>query len=662
MSFFKFDGATPARAVWNRNSAMYVRFTKFWPTTTVKDSNNKDIEVYERTRNFYTGSFDQSRVTHDFVASLGLDWDRFISQDIDNEIETIYFELKPGEYSWDGKAIPPYPDEASGPLPEIPTREEITQEIIDSFRVKKGVTTEPVDFIEVTIEYGGGLKRGISEQTVGYDVSSNGLVVPKPLNVREIQTVLHSNPWYYFANSRHLTYKKNNIQIPYIDPSYGGFIGKITPESVNVADVATDINPLGVIAVLDLGTTFVPVVNKDTNSIYYDEEILGSDTNAGVIKRLKYKIKYKYTEPSLKANNHIVEDLFTYYNEYIRIRNKYSLDWTHDERITVLRDTRIKNQLLGLLKPVTDISGIVEDNLTISTGGMFQKNRLTYFKVDSLKKMKRQEFVKWLAKSIDTGYTVKEAEWWEKVLTVVIIIAAVIGAIYTGGATLVGIAAGAATASVILTIGSIVLSKVGGLSAASNVRMLGSFATVLGYVAAALGIAAFFQNMAQKAATEAAKETLKSTVKDFTTEAGKQALADQVAVELAKQSVFDVVKFTVKEAINNVTSVFTEASNRSIAQTANAVMDNVKMLMKAYDFYEDYHKKQLASEIDKTKDEIAEIEDEYMNRPYVQPAAVAEQTNERLTTPDMLQDLAISIENNIGRDESFSKWEASVNA
>ena len=133
-------------------------------------------------------------------------------------------------------------------------------------------------------------------------------------------------------------------------------------------------------------------------------------------------------------------------------------------------------------------------------------------------KLKKRIFADMFKDMIDTDYEVKEAEWWEKVLAIVIVVVAIVVTVASMG-SLAGLtvpaAAGAlafafAMGALTLTIGAAILGYLGGPSAQQLVKVIGKFANTLGIVATVLGIYAgissFVRKMSKEGIMEAAKK------------------------------------------------------------------------------------------------------------------------------------------------------------
>jgi len=613
MAMFRFDGATPARMLWNRNSSVYERFDRVWPKAIIDGT-----LVYAPQLVFYiSGYYVDTPRMRKFIKSLGMSWDQFVSQEVDSEIELMWFKLNRGVYQWSGETALGFENlSPTGGLVE-PTKAEIAQTLNDAFKNTKKFT--------VTIDYGGGVKRYLTEHDDGYIINEAGEIVPNPLNTKQIYDKLMSNPWYFLANSRHKDYTFDSRSV--VDG-----IGSYVPINTAVADVASSVSQYGAFAVLG-----------DTNSFeqigeYRTKDLAVSNTNAGTTRRIQYEVDYKFH--GVTETSKIVNEIIDWYTERRRVLAKGITLQTPDEKTSIAFDTIIKRNMRSMMN-----IDPIEDSLWLDN---------QYLKHEAVRSMKKRDFAMFLGKSLGTDYSVEDASWWEGVLAIVLTILILVIAFYlaapTGGASfsLVELAAFAGYAAIGFAIGGVVLAKAGGLSAQSNVRLMGSFSTILGYIGSALGIMAMVQNLAKEAAKRAVEE------------AGKKVTEGAVNEALKQVTIGDIVNEAVSKAVDSITSIFTHSATQSVMSTANGILDMLKGLMKGYEFYADQQEKKTSAELDALKAEEERYNEEVLNKPYMFPAPTMELTNKRLMNIDMLTDLDIEIQSKIGADKNFRAWEASV--
>ena len=266
MSFIYYNGSIIPRMELNKATATYHRFDKFWGKEIKQNGIGEDVEVYKSRRNVYVNHFIQDTVVKRFIKALGIKWYDFTSQKVDGEIETIYFYLRPASYT-------------------APTNEMITEALDRQFLVD--------DIIEVTISYGGALRKYIKEHSLPWYTDSSGVIETAPLNTEEIRTVLASNPWYYYANSRHIEYTNNTQNSSSYDGSGNHIrLSGITsnPSSTPVCDISSTLGSLGVLALIDNGDVFEPILNSNGSPQIINEIISTDSTSEGEV------IKYTYTD------------------------------------------------------------------------------------------------------------------------------------------------------------------------------------------------------------------------------------------------------------------------------------------------------------------------------------------------------------------------------
>lgn len=666
--------------VLNRNTALFKKFdrsstangypyTGFWETETING-----IEVYKQRMNFYANAFRTDKITKNFVTALGIEWSEFIGQKVDSEIETMFFYLKPG-FKYSGERAFDSPINAT-----LDYNDPTSTMIADKFQKQFVVD----DIVEVTIKYGGDLKKYITEHDLGW-VATGTEIQTTPLNTEEIRTVLASNPWYYYANSRHVEYTNNIIAFSLYDGSDSGLTlidTSPTPTSAPVCNISTTIGSLGVCALLDAGSMFEPVMDEEAEEptlLITDEQITTSSTTAGEVLEYTYTLSFRYKGCTTSSN--LITNMLNWYNYYYEDLNEIPYDLTqtdqyNDALITSQIDTKIKRELIELRwDPTVDYVNptVVENSLYLKVPDYItwdeESTYTEYLKVDAVKKMKKKEFVKLLSTKIATDYTVEKKKWWEKALAFVIIIVAVVVAVFNppagvaiaavGGAGSVGafaltIAVFAGTMALVISIGAFLLAKVGGLSAQSLVKMLGNFAAVLGVVSLIAGIyASITAYMSNLAAQQLVKEGTIAEIGNVT--------AAQAATKLSSMSIMEVVNAALSQAKTAITEAFkTAVVDMSITSIGNYAITSAKYLLKAYDFYMDQEKKDLEKELQAEKNELEQLNDELAAAETFEPGTFMLH-HERLSSHDSLQEMAIEMDSRIGRDQSYSNWDAFVN-
>jgi len=309
---------------------------------------------------------------------------------------------------------------------------------------------------------------------------------------------------------------------------------------------------------------------------------------------------------------------------------KYLYD--RDRRENNIMNT-LQKQLMNRLH--TESVGSAIQATSSKWGEYFSGDQLIKEKVDL---MKRYEFVNLLSDCLDTDFKEEEASTFEKIFAVVIIIVAVVVTLYTAGAfsvagmSLAGLAMGLGYASLVLTIGGMMLSQMG-LSATSLVKMIGRVAQVVGIAASITGLMASAQMAYQKAAKEAmAKGAIKTT-------------AEYTVSAFAK----DMVSSVVDSALDKITSVFDVLTDPSSLLDGGVIggldkisgfMDSLQIGMKAYNTFMG------ASADSNTPPEPTAEQLSKTNFQY--PEQMFELSEQMIYEPDALQKMSIMKDNQFG--------------
>ena len=582
MSFLQRDLATIPRAKLATAQALYVHFNKFWKTKTVGDG----VEVYEPSALiYYGGGFRQDTVTKKFVKALGMSWEEFTGQSVDDEIETMSFVFKPG-FHWDGYKA--YSNHGDAKTPTYGFNRPTKQQIVDSINREYAVGEE----LKATIAYGGELKRYVSEHELEW-VATGSRIEAGGFNSNTVRSILHSNPWYFFANSRHMPYSKdsNPFQIYTGNNDTLETYYSQSDRKLPVTEVYAEGSTHGVLAVLGDNNVF-EVLLKDGEPLILDPQTTTRHNSDG--ETLRYQYSLSYTFKGCDIYSQLVKDIDEWFDNYyddirtIPIINR-PVDKYKEELTTSTIDTKIKHVMKSMMvNPLTASSSSdpVEDSVYYyAPDGNGAHSGLV--KVSALASMKKREMQRFLSTMIDVDYTVEKASWFEKALSLVIIVVSVVIAVYAAGAAtgiLAQVAAGASSFAVSITIGSMVLSAVGGLSAQGQVQMLGDIATMAGYVALVTGIMAAYQAFT----TSVAKSTLGT--------AAETMGSDAIAQAASKVTVGDMFNFAVDSVKENISSVFTDSASLSFKEVVSYVGDGVKMLQKVNDYMMDKDMEELKAE------------------------------------------------------------------
>lgn len=643
MSFLYRDGLIVPRMHFNRNTAAYETFKKYWSTTTKIGVDGKPIEVYVPYMHFYVNGFISDTVTKKFVKAIGMSWEELTSQDVDSEIETMSFILRDG-FEWDGS-------HANSDITSTPVG---SKDPPDTFIIADMLNSSiPLgEEFTATVSYGGSLKRYINEHELSW-IATGTSIESGPLDTDTIREVLHSNPWYYLANSRHIQYDKNSNPF-YV---YSGNVNTNTstssyvPRNSALCDVATSSSsPYGIFALLGDDLSFT--VSRDTagNAIASEEKVTTNST-VGNNEIVRYVYSYTYVFNGVTPSSPIVKEIYDWIQNYYPDGKGNGIelnprDKINETKVTATIDTKFKNAILGMYSnTLLNGSSTVEDSLYLYDYD-WMGEQTTYLKVDSCAVMKRSDFVKMLSKSIDTDYTVEDKDWWEDLVMFVLIIIVIVVSYFTAGlatgASVSAIAAFASYAAIGFTLSGMLLTQTGGLSSAGNVKILGSFATVFGYIAMITGIYSLIQNATKKLAA--------------------QALADAVknSAPVVNASVTDIAIQIAKDVFQGITSVFTEGMSASANQVVNATSEVLQIATVPLKYYEDQEKK----ELDSLQDEYDELQDAYnesiLNRSVFYGSTAYTMVEKKLMTPDMITDIDETIKTNVMGTPSYIAWSTSV--
>ncbi len=653
MSFIYRNQLLPVTALWNSFSSVYKRFDSVW--------GKQDI-TYARKLYYYRGKqFINDPKLKRFLKGLGIRWDEFSEQEIDSEIEEIWFYIDP-TYVWDGSYAG---DSRVGVSTKettqlvTPTRTEIVEMFNEAF-------TEG-DELVVKVDYGGANKRYISEHELPWTINDVGVVysspaeseehaseiVTTPLNTIEIRNTLNSNPWYYFANARQKPYAKNsdqfqlyndyNPEMPYGD--------SLNPSSriLGTTQVSTEQDPLGIFALMGNDNIFERVDNV------FNEGYLSSDGKLDG-QALKYTYSQKYKYHTMVEDNPLVDDILLWFEKksVLKIAHRPVFRPVGEYREDIsyhTRDTAYKKVLLSMERYLDPVTGKATKEVSNS---LFYNGML---RIEESRLMRRRHFTEMIGTSLDTDYKVEKASTWEKVLAVIIIIGAIVVGIMTGGTAFAAgsliwssVATGAGYASLILAVGMYGLSMVGGLSAQGLVKMIGAFAEIVGIIAIISGVMAAVEN----AGKMLAEQTLK--------EAGKEITKDAVKNEMLKQTLTEQVSALIDQTFDAITSKLTEFVTMDLGDKASFISDGLSTISDGLEMYQDNEQKNLEKELAIMEAEADKNEMEILSNQLKNPAAIYELMEEELHSPDMLSKLDREIQSGIGQNKSFSIWNSNCNS
>ena len=135
----------------------------------------------------------------------------------------------------------------------------------------------------------------------------------------------------------------------------------------------------------------------------------------------------------------------------------------------------------------------------------FIGGKLSVARVENSKPL---EFIEMFKNSFDTGYKVKDTEWWEYALAITIVIVAIVVTVLSAGAaapaagvTVGAVTTGLAAGAAVLSVGALLLNELGGRSAGLLVKQIMWASEAVGYAAAITGLGTSIQAVIQKGVT-----------------------------------------------------------------------------------------------------------------------------------------------------------------
>ena len=631
MAFIYRDSILPSRMKWNSMSSIYQRFNKVW---------ENDGTTYDEKLVFYQGdSYQESVKLKRFLKSMGVVWKEFIESPVESEIEQVWFYVDP-TFEWDGSyagdsRIKGMSTKSTTQL-VVPTRKEIAGMFNSNLEVGKE--------IRVNVEYGGPTKRYVDSHRLEWRINEAGVIESEAINTAKIRATIESNPWYYLANARLSGYRLDNPQFQLYD---GGLID--TPHHPNKPSnrlqgscaVSTSYEgytkqPGGPDADYQLGI-FAAMGSNSFERIddSLDEELSTDNTLRIDGESLKYTYSYRYIFKGISEDDELIDQILEYY----RLQKPFSLK--HRLAITPLgqyregllsntKDTIYKRVLKDMLVYLDPETGETTPGVSNS---LFYNGRLRVYEASM---MRRSDFVTMIATSLETDFEVEEAEWWEKVLAVIIVILAVVAFIYTLGSSGVVTAAlisqAAGYSALVLTIGVYALSMFGGLSAGGLVEIIGQFAQIVGIIALVAGVYAAIEAAGKVAVEQALKK------------AGKEVTADAVKQEMVSRSLLDNVSSYLEQSISSATGKVTEFMTMGVDDLVSTITDSLEFINKGLSYYQDMENKELQADTEELQAEQEKYETEMFNNQLKSPAEVWEMTEDRITSYDALTELNLKLE------------------
>ena len=641
MAFIYRNALLPAVSMWNSFSSIYQRFTKAW---------NHNGTVYDKKLYYYRSKeFIDTKQLKRFLKSLGIVWEEFLEQEIDGEIDDIWFFIEP-KYEWDGSHAGDTRIGSTSSTTQLvgPNASEIVSKFNEAFEIGQEIT--------VTVDYGGANKRYVSGHETSWSINEAGVIVAEPLDTVAIRATLDSNPWYYFANSTHLDYTKDSNQFQTVNTTYQdmdyGDVYNPSSRMLGTTQVSSTVHALGIFALMGS-----PAFIKEGE--VFDEKQITSDGQLGG-QAAKYTYSQKYIYKGLVEDTKLVSDIGAWFEgrKKLTIAHRPVFRAVGEYRADVnyhTKDTSYKKALEGMELYLDPDTGEATTNVSNS---LFSNGQL---RVEPARLMRRRHFVEMIATSLETDYEVEEASTFEKILAVVIIIAAIVIGIMSAG-TMFGpagiawsaVATAAGTASVILAVGMYVLSMVGGLSAQGLVKMIGAFAQIVGIIAMAAGIMTAIQN--------AGKILAQTTAKEAGLTLGTDAATEFIKNEMLQQTLLDQVSALVDQTIDAVVDKVTQFVSADLGKQVSTIVDGLDFVNQGMEFYQDKEREELEKELELAEEEAEAAELENLSNCLKHPGVIYQLMNDEIHSPDMLSKLDRKIQGTVGKDKSFSMWNSNVNS
>lgn len=622
----------------NQASRTYERFRAVWGTMNING-----VEVHAPGLPFYfNDTFVIGTAMKRFLLALGISEEEFTAQKIDDDVEVMIFKLNP-LYVWDGSTRP-------GGTPETPdapydgvTLEQIRDAINNSMTIG--------DELVVTVAYGGDTKRYVEQHSIEWTATGTD-VVSGPFNSSEVRAVLHSQPWFYFANIRDdgdidstvqwQTINQGTNDVP-LDRIEGAGVNRVL-SNAPVCDVACDKSVWGIFALMEDTQVFEPI-----GTVYGDRISTVDMGLEGQALRYEYKLKYRFKGCTLTSK--IVNELYARYHQVMLANSELGNSKLAQDKANGAIDTKYK-------KAMVDLKG---SNVTNSLyyGGLLR--------ADAASKMKRTDFLAMLAKNLDTDYTIKAADSSEKIMAIVIVIIAVVitvlsyGALSEVGYGMAAAAAGALSAGgLALTLGSMLLANFGGMSAQGLVNRIGTLAEYFGYASMIAGIFAIVQGAWQQAsgklaAEQAAKESAMQASEGVVVSAVEEVSTAQILGQMAIDAVNNVVS-SVTGFVDNFVNSATNLGSMQLTDVVSMVRKGIDMASTAMKMYQDKEAKALNAEYEALDAEKRQYEADSSNA-MRDPLAVLTYVQDYCSAYDGITALRVSTDNKIGQG-TFNAWNA----
>ena len=674
MSFIYRDALSPARAFTAAQYGLRRKLIKSWPHLTTGGHEVLSTRFYYY-RNFkWLRSDDLTR----FLKVAGIPSNTFYAQDVDEDVEDMWFELHTG-YVWDGIVgytnTPKDHDIPNKPvyIGSYDKRSPYTSEVVTAMNLE----FKQDDIVTVKITYGGYSGRyianhGLKRHTIncGPDTIEGAQsceLTYTPVDTKAIEDKMLSHPWYYLVNSMQYGNLHDNYSMQEIDGGVSPTYSNKTPKDTTMARVSarkqsagnnySSAFKKGIVAVLDNGSTFEPIeVNKDATG--YQKYTFDGSVSTRVVNALdKYTRRsdgtYVRTNPEFPAGKGDGLALEYSFKVSYRVRGPSGggagfiqgmMDWykavdTGKSKALTLYDWKLTSTTNSMFKQV------FKDMYVDYLGGSDNLRSNGYYRIDRLNAMKAKDFTKLFTDNIDQDHKIRKAEKGEVIAAIVIIVIAIIVTVWSGGllseVSLPGLAFGLSMGGLVLTAGGMGLSYFGGASTGGLVKMINDIATVVGYLALILGLAVAYNKIAEKLAEEAVEEGIKQGTYEYGKEVSKEAIKEA----LKEVTVVDVVMDVVKEAISTPVSVFTGTATPKVV--VSFISDTMKTAMLGFNWYKSEEESKMKRELEAIDAEVKELnEANEADRRLADPTYNLMAATELVTTYDALQALDVDFRTN----------------
>ena len=494
------------------------------------------------------------------------------------------------------------------------------------------------DMAYVKVIYGGNTGMIIDGHKEEWGIDSDGTISESKINMPKIMEKIFNNPFVYIANIVSSKFNRDTVDFTQIDTGITPLKSYAVPKGVRgqVFDSAVQTNVLrskskGLdknsnakyfsLALLDSSeSVFTPTRNKDgsikiassgymnSSPLSYSKPATYQKEDVDPLLHPKYAKKYPQF---LKKGSLVMEDYHHvdgfnkagvssgYYEVYEYTYNGGSKNSTLYDKIKeylpkiLVRDgtanfvkNTMQKQVMNDIYEKSD-SYISAEQMNFGNDKWKKFYKDGHISTELVLKTPRYEFVEFVAECIDTDFDAQDPSSLEIIVAVFTVIIAVIVVVASAGTAAPGIvggltalATGLGYASLVLTIGGLMLSQMGN-SAAGLVRVIGKVAQIVGYAAMVTGIFAAVGSAFNSMAKEAVKQGTIASTSDYTISMFAQEVFSNVIDKLTSGflSMFDTV---LDIATGNISGI--------IGQTAGASTSLMGWMTRLQDAFSVYNK------------------------------------------------------------------------